>query len=235
MAYIPLSLDAGTPSAVAWLIRNMMESLYLSDVHAMLRLPLPALGIGAGQNFAATQVLMCVISGASTLLYDNTLESGDAFKGVVEDFFPWDEEPGAKRPRKASAGILYDVFRNPLIHNAGLSMVRRHGVYYPVRKKYQVKVKRLLPKGSDSGHAEAWIEALERSPSLPTMGATLTTASDRKVLHLEGLYWGTRKMLEKLSANPERMARANRILAPHLTAASRPTRARAARAADAGR
>lgn len=233
VAYIPLSLDPATPRAVAWIIRDAIENLFLSDVHAMLRLPLPDQGIGAGQNFAAVQVLMCVISGVSVLLYDNRLESGESFKGLIENYFPWDEEPGPKRAKKTSSGILYDVFRSPLTHNVGIAMNRRNGIYYPVEKSYVVKLERFMPKGSNTGHPEEWVEQLERSPHRPRIGATLTMEPHKRVLHVEGLYWGTRRMIEKLTSDPARMHRADGLIAPHLK--PRHPAQEPARAGDVGR
>lgn len=70
MGYVRLQLSESTPVAVQHFIERTIEDLYFSDVHAMLRLPLPDKGIVAGQNFAITQVLMAVISGVSITLYD---------------------------------------------------------------------------------------------------------------------------------------------------------------------
>jgi hypothetical protein len=54
----------------------------------MFRLPLPDQNIKAGQNFAIAQILMAVIGSVSTTLYDQEGETGDLFKGLVEEFFP---------------------------------------------------------------------------------------------------------------------------------------------------
>lgn len=220
MAYFPLKLDPSTPAAVEVFVRKAIEALYLSDVHGMLRLPLPHERIEAGQNFAATQVLMGVIAGVSTILFQNKGESGDLFKGLVEEFFPWDEEPTKDRSKKASAAIVYDVFRNPLTHSAGLMMNWQNNTRFLVQKQYVVKLKRLLANGKISGHSEDWLERFESSASRPSMGPTLTVQPHKRVLLVEGLYWGTRRMIEKLSADAPRMQSANRLLMPHLTTAS---------------
>jgi hypothetical protein len=103
VTYRRLQLNAATPAAVRHFIKRTIEDLYFSDIHAMLRLPLPSQGIVAGQNFAITQVLMAVVSSVSITLYDSKGESGELFKSVVEEFFPWDEEPSNDVPPKAAA------------------------------------------------------------------------------------------------------------------------------------
>lgn len=198
--------------AVRHFVARTIEDLYFSDIHAMLRLPLPEEGVIAGQNFAITQVLMAVVSGVSITLYHNTGESGDLFKAVVEEFFPWDEEPSNDVEPKAAAGIIYDVFRNPLTHAGGLFVDWRNNQRYLVQKSYVVKVKRRLTKDKTTGHTEEWIEALETASVRPEMGPTLKVTQDKKVLLVEGLYWAVRRMIQKLTYNSERMANAERML-----------------------
>src|SRR6185295_17334207 len=53
---------------------------HLHDVRAMLRLPLPEVGITAGCNFATVHVLLNVLSGLSRLTGPGPSNSGDAFK-----------------------------------------------------------------------------------------------------------------------------------------------------------
>lgn len=214
MAYVPLKLDPSTPRSVGRFVRDSIEDLYFSDVHAMLRLPLPSAQITAGQNFAATQVLMSVIGGVAQTLFERDGEPGELFKASVELYFPWDQEPHLKVSRKGAASILYDVFRNPLTHNLGLFSERRKNHRYIVRKGYAVKIKRRLTENKTTGHTEAWLEQLECSSSRPDMGATLTLADDRRVLLVEGLYWCVRRMIQKLTADPERMGMAEKYLRP---------------------
>lgn len=212
MAYVRLQLPDTTPSPVRRFVEERIENLYFSDVHAMFRLPLPDKDIHAGLNFAITQVLMSVVSGVSCTLYDQKGESGELFKAVVEEFFPWSEEPRNDATPKAAAGIIYDVFRNPLAHAAGLSVEWRNSTRYLVQKSYTAKVKKRLTQDKTAGHTEQWIEDLERSSARPTMGPTLAVDSDSKVLLVEGFYWCTRRMIQKLLANEERMRKAERYL-----------------------
>lgn len=215
MTYRRLQLNAATPAAVRHFIKRTIEDLYFSDIHAMLRLPLPSQGIVAGQNFAITQVLMAVVSSVSITLYDSKGESGELFKSVVEEFFPWDEEPSNDVPPKAAAGIIYDVFRNPLTHAGGLFVDWREDQRFLVQKSYAVKVKRRQTQDKTTGHTEEWIEALEVASSRPDMGPTLKVEKAKKVLLVEGLYWCVRHMIQKLTENSERMAGAERMLSAY--------------------
>ena len=75
MAYRPLGVDRATPPRVKVLIRSL-ESHYLSDVHAMLRLPDFNCDLVAGCNFAIAQVLAAAVSGISVTLYSHNGGSG---------------------------------------------------------------------------------------------------------------------------------------------------------------
>jgi hypothetical protein len=212
VAYIRLELAPSTPPAVDKFVRRTIEDLYFSDVHAMLRLPVPHLDITAGQNFSIAQVLMSVISSVSVCLYSSQGESGDLFKEAIEKYFPWDRETGSGAP-KAAAGIIYDVFRNPLTHNAGLYLDWRNDQRYLVQKNYEVKIKRWLRPGKTEGLTEDWIENLEKAQDRPaTIGPTLQIDASRRVLLVEGLYWCTRRMIENLSRDEQRMQNAARFL-----------------------
>jgi hypothetical protein len=138
MAYRKLRLDPDTPPTVRFLITESIENLNFSDVRTMLRLPLPNddpnIALGAGCGFAITDVLLAVISGVSSTLYDcrqsnyGNREVGPKFQNLLIDFYPWKSEPkeeteaGLKSLEgEAAAGVIYDVYRNPLTHCLGMS------------------------------------------------------------------------------------------------------------------
>ena len=52
---------------------------HLQDVRAMLRLPLPDVGLTAGCNFAAVHALLNVLSGLSRLMGSSPKRSDEAF------------------------------------------------------------------------------------------------------------------------------------------------------------
>ncbi len=92
MSYQPLNLDSATPSAVRRLI-NRLERLSFSDVHTMLRLPVPNYRLDAGCNFAITHVLTTAIGGISTTLYRQGNKDNERFQGLLVDYYPWKLEP----------------------------------------------------------------------------------------------------------------------------------------------
>lgn len=152
---------------------------------------------------------MAVIGGVSTTLYHHTGNVGERFTGVLTDYFPWDLEPSGAVAPKDAADVIYAVFRNPITHDLGLDLKKKS-------PGLQVKIKRLKTStrsGADRGLTESQIEVLEASPVRPRMSATVTVASHKKVLLIEGLYWGTRRMIERLTADSKRMNTAEKFLA----------------------
>ncbi|MFZ3090455.1 MAG: hypothetical protein WA240_07520 [Nitrospirota bacterium] len=207
MAYKSLVLDTSTPQKVRELIVHI-EALSFSDVHSMLRLPVMNYHIAAGCNFAITHVLMSIIGGISTTLYKQQGQVGDRFIGLLKDYYPWDLEPKGILPAADAADAIYNVFRNPLTHDLGLDLKQKS-------KGIVVKIKRLKTTsggGRDRGLTEKQIEHLEVSQSRPTMSATVAATSQKKILLVEGLYWGTRRMIERLSADNKRMIVAENFL-----------------------
>ena len=210
MAYVNITLPESAPQKVRQYITERVE-LYFQDVPAMFRLPLPDQDITSGLNFSIAQILFAAISGVSTTLYDHAGKSGDLFKCLVRDYFPWEEE-ACTQPPEAAATILYDVFRNPLAHDTGLSVESKNDCRYLVQSKIEDKVERRLTENKTIGHSEKWIENLEGSVTRPKMGPTLLVKDGKKVLLIEGLYWCSRKMISNLAHDKDRMTRAERYL-----------------------
>jgi len=210
MAYRRLDIDTSAPESVRGLIKHI-EDLSFSDVHSMLRLPISNYGITAGCNFAITHVLMSIIGGVSTTLYKQEGKVGTRFKCVLEDYYPWDLEPSGILPKKDAACAINEVFRNPLTHNLGIDVKKKS-------KGLIVKVKRLKTQsrgGRNRGLTEKQIENLEVSKTRPNMPATVTKTSQETVLLVEGLYWGIRRMIERLSADRRRMFDADAFLSSY--------------------
>jgi hypothetical protein len=84
---------------------------------------------------------------------------------------------------------------------------------YLIQKGYEVKVKRWMKPGKTEGMDEDWIETLEAAQVRPAhLGPTLQMDAARRVLLVEGLYWCIRRMIEKLTADEQRMREAARFL-----------------------
>jgi hypothetical protein len=203
MAYQPLALDPSTPPSVKKLI-DRLEGLSFSDVHTMLRLPVRNYRLDAGCNFAIAQVLMTAIGGISTTLYRQGKTDSERFRGLLRDHYQWQLEPTHDVAPDEAARIVYQVFRNPLTHDLGLDL---HGRSTGIK----VKVKRL--QRSQGGLTELWIEKLERGPTRPRMSSAVTVRSDAKVLLVEALYWGLRRMVEAMTRDAQLMSHADTFLA----------------------
>lgn len=211
MAYVLVSLASTTPKRVKDFVRRHVEA-HFRDVHAMLRLSVRGDdGLSAGCNFAATTTLLNVVSGASTVLYKQVGSERTRFVGLLREFYPWELEGDGGMTANAVAHVLYDVFRNPLVHSLGVE----------TKKAGSRDELRIEPVPSDGkavgigkgGHPEDLIEELDRATDRPYWAAqTIRLDGTTKTLLVEGLYFGIRLMLSRLSEDSECMARANAFL-----------------------
>jgi hypothetical protein len=186
MAYHPLEISLTTPKKVQHFIRRYVDMLF-EDVHCMMRLPIPAQELRAGCNFAAATFLLDLISGISRSLYSGPGGSGVRFKAVLEKYYPWDMEPVGGFDAKTGSKVLYDIFRNPLVHALGLSGERMAIGKSALPEYLLVSLERSVVRPKD-GPAEATIRAYP--------------AEKRKDLLVEGLYWGVRHMVYRLRNDP---------------------------------
>jgi hypothetical protein len=212
-----IALAPTAPYAVQRFVTLVIE-LYLGDVHAMLRLPRPEVGveIREGCNFAICAVLMNTVSGVSVSMYDpppDRQRTGEKFHGTLRDFYPWDAEPpGAFADPTQGARALYDLFRNPMAHGLGYQDPD------PARPMF---VTRLGP----IGHAENDLTVIEtstvaRPPMLRDVPTLRTTPAAHLELNVEAFYWGVRTLVSRLSADAGRMAAADAFLQPLLRQAA---------------
>lgn len=208
MTYRLLDFDrANTLPKVLNLIENQIE-MQFRDIHCMFRLPLPRPRLDAGCNFAIAQVLLAQISGISTILYTQSTASKRAFrKLMLRHYWPHDPPEGVT-PEEATE-ILYEEFRNPLTHNLGLHVSRGPG---PPRLAPERGVKHKVKKYV--GLSEKDIVARESSQTRPNMSATLRVTKKKKVLLVDGLYWGVRRMVERLAADQALVNKAEKFLTP---------------------
>jgi len=171
----------------------------------MLRLPQAASNLTAGCNFAVAYVLLAAVGGISTTLYRQGRTDGERFKGLLTDHYPWNLEPTQPVPPAEAARIVYEVFRNPLTHDLGLDLRGKP-------KGIKVVVKRLQSPNQAGGLSEQWIETLEKGPARPKMSSTVSVRNDAKVLLVEALYWGLRRMVEAMTRDAQLMTRAENFL-----------------------
>jgi len=187
--YQALKFNPNIPPQVKRVIQHL--DMLLKDVHAMMRLPLrKEEGLDAGCNFAAAVFLLEIIGGISTTLYQSPGGSGQKFKGLLENYYPWDIE-GITDKTKAS-NELYKWLRNPLAHALGIG--GKGGI-------------------GKQGFPEDLLEKLELSTS-PPPNKTLQSISAADMLHLsvDSLYWGMRIMISRLTDDAVMMNKAESFL-----------------------
>jgi hypothetical protein len=211
MAYLPIQTAPDTPPVVHGLVRGAIEP-FLSDVHAMLRLPTDDSLPGAGCNLSIAQVLLASISGLSAVLYSTTLGTGAAFRGLLTEFYPWASEPMQANVvvGEEAARILYDEYRNPLAHASGTAVFSpgpgKPREYRPSQRRLQInRINIAADANPDRGLLEHRINELESSTARPWwLAPTLKTDEDKIVLCAESLYWGFRIAVQSICADQKR-------------------------------
>jgi len=201
MAYVPLDLPTSLPTPVGQVIRGPVEG-YLHDVHWMLATTLPGGADGPGRQLQnpIAMTLLATVAGVSTELFQapKGTGTGTRFKDCLIHFFPWDVDPPSGVSNEEAAGILYDGFRNPMVHFLGL--------WNPLRTKLGI-----VFRGTED--AEARVEDLERSNTNPYSDPFLVVTTEKRVLWLDQFYWDVRQMIQNWARDSDQMAGAHeRIL-----------------------
>lgn len=212
VSYRPLSLSPETPTPVERFIRGHVD-MQFHDVHCMLRLPMKEAGLEAGCNLSAASFLLALIAGLSTVVYAGEGGAGYRFRTMLEKYYPWTHEPAGELTPAQISRELYELFRNPLVHALGLE-TQVHGRSDALRTLRRRRPERfVLQIGRNDGLTEAEVEELERSDGRPAFAAwTILAESNRRVLWVEGLYWGTRKLVQLLTEDKDVTARAETFL-----------------------
>lgn len=208
--YQPIPLPSHLGPLVRWVVQETID-LRLSDVHAMLRLPLPEQGIEAGGNFAIADVLFAVIEGVSAVLYPRHMAEGDGFTNCVERHYHAHLEPAGALTGTQLASALWSHFRNPMQHCLGLALARpdKQGIRDPLPRAYRLVVFRdtkTLPEGDIESMetAEAWPQRLHRP--------TLAIHGEQMRLSVEAFYLGVRRMVASVLADQNAMGHAEESL-----------------------
>jgi hypothetical protein len=183
---------------------------HLQDVRAMLRLPLPEIGISAGCNFAAVHVLLNVLSGLSRLMGPGPKRSDAAFCKFVARWYPWRLElPESRFRQKRGTKALYDSFRTGFSHDLGLLLDSGPVDYRGrIRPRFRISGRHL---GVTKRPSLSWsfLAELDDVTARPTwLGATVV--ADGKVgllVDAVALYWGIRRLVFDHTSN-RRAARA---------------------------
>lgn len=175
-------------------VANHLDMQY-NDVRGMMKLPRPKVGIRAGCNFAAAAALCNLISGISVVLYtpnDPKISSGNRFKELLDNFYPWDL--GENKAEKAK--VIYDLVRNPLAHSLGV--LSKGSLPISIRK---------------SAFTEAQLKKIENASVRPTwVPQAVTGDSTEYDLSVWGLYWGVFHLVRQLAGNANQMQEAEKRL-----------------------
>lgn len=195
------------PSATALVMGSIDAAVrpHMQDVRAMLRLPLPEVGITAGCNFATLHVLLNVISGLSRLMGPSPPNSGKAFKKFVARWYPWRLEPASSSFRqKRGTDVIYERFRNGFVHDLGLSL--ESGTV----DKRNVRRDRLRIDGPATGvikqaslSPEALVELDNVNVRPSWLGPTVARDGRRGLLvDVVAVYWGVRRLIFDHTSTP---------------------------------
>lgn len=184
-------------------LKRLLEvqvDMQLADLRALLALPKADIGLTAGCNLTTTMLLCNVIAGASTLLFESSLqairsrhESGARFKSLLEEYFPW-TDADALTGREA-ASLLYGEMRNPLTHNFGVGKNRFTFQGLPAGDSRTV----MLAK--DALDTQSTIAILRRDAPPPSPHTVFSTAT-AWVVDVRMLAWGTYRLLHRLLGDP---------------------------------
>ena len=216
MAYRPLTTTRAPKSIRAFVATHV--DMQFADVHAMLRLPLDGDGLEAGCNFACVSTLCGLIAGASTIFFSQTGSNGERFKGVLADYYPWRLQPKGGVSQAEAITALYSDYRNPLAHAWAVSTTEAGR--YPNKRIIMDGNARVLGVVKQALTEQA-LAALELpSGQAPTWLTPVVMRNSAGGLDLypHSLYWGTRRMVEKLTRDRARMQQTVALFATMKTA-----------------
>lgn len=168
-----------------------------------------------GCNFIAAAGLCNLVSGLSVSLCKPAvttktvidkgvpktvnLGSGDLFKALLIDYYPWEGVPDAAD--KATA--VYKFLRNPLAHALGEDN----------KPGYVIRIEKSREKKPGSGTHRGWTEReltrLEKATKRPKgLKVGIEGAGKKWTFRVEGFYWGLLRLLAKLAADALQMTAA---------------------------
>jgi len=150
-----------------------------------------------------------------------TSGSGERFKEVLKKHYPWDDHLRIPHPSSISVtmkeriNVLYGLLRNSLTHELGVVSSTHHHEL----KIHNTVIDRIQIAKPDPPLAEEQIEEIELSPTRPQNVRDLIIPvfpdeEGKNAVHIvvHTLYWGVRRMVENLTAQPNLMAHAVQYL-----------------------
>jgi hypothetical protein len=211
MPYTQIVLPDHIGPCVRWVVRRGLDPR-LSDVHALLRLPLPELGITGTGHFTIAATLFECIEGVSAVLFPRTGNPSKTFLECMMGHYGVEgNEPSGALPTQRVATELLFAFRNPMQHCLGLAL--RHPDRQGVREPF-VMPHELLVFRETSSLAQAKLEALERQPWPEWLHCPTLQMREQNTmcLSVEAFYVGTRRLIESVLADERAMVFAEEFL-----------------------
>jgi hypothetical protein len=205
MSYLPIQIAPDVDGSIRRLVEGRVD-LYLRDVHAMLRLPLPGAGIDAGCNFTIAGTLCAVAAGLSRVFVPGIRWAGEAFRNVLVEY-PYADEPAGAIIGVDFANHLYDTYRNNLAHSLGIN-IDWNGSEQVIKTLGTVKIARHWLSAS-----EQQLNELESDSRPAWLGKTLELDGRTYKLGVEPLYWGVRKLTQRLATTEPYASNARKMLA----------------------
>jgi len=218
-AYTPLRIGAAASTLVTSFIQEHME-LTLRDVHDMLRLPLPKLGINSALNYSVVHVLLNEIGGIATVFFDASGTNRNKYVGLLSNYYPWDVEACIEDSVVGSdaANILYEFVRNPFSHSLGIGTKQlgpreNRRVVRTFGSDFKVNIVRVtsLDGGGLSPSLLAELEGVSR-PTWILSTVNRDGEPNEYSISVEALYRGVRLMLERLTRSEAAMRHAKNFL-----------------------
>ncbi len=185
------------------------------DIRRLLLLHPDKRGGGGNCEIATAALLFNLIGGLSVLVFEASEEGlreargrGRRFRAMLRGHYPWRADTTAP---STAIEILYDYARNQMAHSLGLGL----GTTLRPAPEYGYAKPRLTPQQlaelETSEQRPAWARQTVYTVDLSRWGITTPGFG----IALPTLYWGIRRMLESLLADPGH-ARAADALAERL-------------------
>jgi hypothetical protein len=216
MAYTKIVIPDHIGPSVRWVVREALDPR-LSDVHSLLRMPLPELGITATGHFTIADTLFECIEGVSAVLFPRTGNTSETFLECMKCHYGVEgNEPTGALPTEKVATELLFTFRNPMQHCLGLALRTpdKQGIREPLVMQHELLVFR-----ETFSLAEPEIESLERGlwPARLHRPTLQMHGRNTMLLSVEALYVGTRRLIESVLADLHAMVHAEEFLLAYRT------------------
>lgn len=201
--YPPLDLNPEIDHEKTRIFHN--AELLLRDVHGMLYLPRNEIAaLRTGCNYAMLVTLCCVLSGISRTIYPRRIEQPgrDSDRACFMKLFErmsWGTTKEGWVSRGTAGAILYDGFRNPLVHELGTNESGKLNKKPLQHQKYVVGKRGKLPA------TVSWAKALRQSEWDPKWAVMHYRGRRRQKVKISliGLYFLTRRLIESLSRDSD--------------------------------